>query len=418
MNKTQHIRPGFKQSPLGPIPIEWEVKKVCECGKVFTGNTPPTKDINNYGTEYLFVSPNDLGLSKYITKTGKKLSEKGFNISRKFPIGSLLFTCIGSTIGKSGIASEDLTSNQQINAIIVNENNSNEFIYYQLSLNAEKIKLLAGEQAVPILNKSQFESIKILIPNLIEQNAIANLLSTWDKAIETTQKLITQKKLRKKWLMQMLLTGKKRVKGFCGKWKEYYLGSLGSTYTGLTGKSKEDFGSGKPYIPYLNIFNNAKIDKSNFDYVTINEKEKQNEVKYGDIFFTISSETPDEVGMASVLLDNINELYLNSFCFGFRLKNFLTIDPNFSSYYFRSDIFREKISRLSQGATRYNLSKNSLMKLSVILPQIEEQSVIGLILLSAEKEIGLLNKRLDKLKEQKKGLMRVLLTGKRRLKLI
>ena len=154
----------YKDSPLGKIPYDWEVRRISDYGKVYTGNTPPTNDLENYGVEFLFVSPSDLGSQKYIQNTEKKLSKRGFSVSRKFPKGSVLFTCIGSTIGKSGVASVELTSNQQINAIVVDEKYSNEFLYYALEKDADRIKLLAGEQAVPILNKSQFESVRIICP--------------------------------------------------------------------------------------------------------------------------------------------------------------------------------------------------------------------------------------------------------------
>ncbi len=145
--------------------------------------------------------------------------------------------------------------------------------------------------------------------------------------------------------------------------------------------------------------------------------DNQNRVKYGDIFFTVSSETPDEVGMASVMLDEIDELYLNSFCFGFRLIDFNTLVPEFSSYFLRAKTFRTEINKLSQGATRFNLSKNNLMKLNIILPPIEEQTSIAQVLQAADKEINLLKAKVEKLKEQKKGLMQVLLTGKVRIKI-
>ncbi len=97
-------------------------------------------------------------------------------------------------------------------------------------------------------------------------------------------------------------------------WRFTRVGDLGSAYSGLRSKSKCDFGYGVPYIPYMNIFADSKINTKNFDLVNVKEKENQSKVKYGDIFFTISSETPEEVGMSSVLLEEVNELYLNSFC--------------------------------------------------------------------------------------------------------
>jgi len=144
------------------------------------------------------------------------------------------------------------------------------------------------------------------------------------------------------------------------EWEVKKLGELGETYNGLNNKNKHDFGYGKPYIPYKNIFNNSKVDLNYLEYVNITEAEKQNQVRYGDIFFTVSSETSNELGMASVLLDEVDELYLNSFCFGFRLYNFKILIPNFARFLLRGAYFRNVMSRLAQGSTRYNLSKNEL----------------------------------------------------------
>jgi type I restriction enzyme S subunit len=399
------------------IPQDWEIVKVLNFRKVYTGNTPITSESDNYDGGFLFVSPGDLNEAKYIDKTEKTLSEKGFSTSRKFPKGSVLFTCIGSTIGKSGIASVDLTANQQINAIVVNNMNSNEYLYYQLEMNVNRIKLIAGEQAVPIINKSQFETIKLPKAPLPEQKAIAQVLSTADAAINTTEKLIAQKELRKKWLMQQLLTGKKRLKGFGGEWKEMHLGDLGVSFNGLTGKTKENFGSGFPFITYMNVFSNSRTDISQVDHVNIEENENQNSVKYGDFFFTVSSETPNEVGMASVLLDEVENLYLNSFCFGFRLFDFETLSPIYAQFLFRFQSFREAMCLLAQGSTRFNISKTGVKQILLTLPHIEEQTAIAQVLQAADKEISLLKTKAEKLRDQKKGLMQVLLTGKVRLKI-
>lgn len=190
---------------------EWEVKKLGEIAEIATGNTPPTNDLNNYGDEFLFVSPADLGRRKYIIDTEKKLSKKGYNISRKFPKNSILFTCIGSTIGKSGITPIGLTSNQQINAIFANDSYSTDYVYYILNLLAYKIKSSASEQAVPIINKSTFEHTQIPFPPLPEQQAIAQILSDMDTEIETLEQKRNKYKTIKKGMMQELLTGKTRL---------------------------------------------------------------------------------------------------------------------------------------------------------------------------------------------------------------
>jgi len=266
------------------------------------------------------------------------------------------------------------------------------------------------------LSKENVKKIQVILPSKLEQQKIADILSTWDKAIELKEKLIEQKKEQKKGLMQRLLTGKVRLPGFEGEWKKVRLGSIGSAYNGLTGKNKEDFGSGKPYIPYKNVFNGSRINIDQLEYVQISETEKQNKVKYGDIIFTTSSETPEEVGMSSVLLDHVDELYLNSFCFGYRLNDFNTLIPEFAQYLFRGNVFRKELLKLAQGSTRFNLSKNEVLKIKIKIPGLEEQKKIASVLTIFDREIDLLEQELESLKQQKKGLMQLLLTGKVRVK--
>lgn len=209
---TQTTPKGYKQTEIGMIPTDWDVKRLGDIADVVTGNTPPTHDRSNYGEDYLFVSPADLGRGKYILHTEKKLSRKGFNISRKYPKNSILFTCIGSTIGKAGIASVELTSNQQINAIIPNDNFSPDFLFYSLNLIAPRIQSLAGEQAVPLVNKTEFENTPIALPsNKIEQSVIATALSDMDVEIEKLESQLTKYQNIKQGMMQTLLTGKIRL---------------------------------------------------------------------------------------------------------------------------------------------------------------------------------------------------------------
>lgn len=189
------------------------------------------------------------------------------------------------------------------------------------------------------------------------------------------------------------------------------LGDLGYTYPGLSGKSKEDFGSGKPYIPYLNIFTNAKIKKSFLEYVDIKPSDKQNKVQKGDLFFTTSSETVEEVGMTSVLLDEIGEAYLNSFCFGFRLYNFNVLLPEFAAYLFRSEEVRKKISLFGQGSTRYNLPKTQLFdKLYLNIPVKYRQQKIYDILTTCDTVIEQTQAAIEKYKAIKQGMLHDLFT--------
>jgi type I restriction enzyme, S subunit len=185
-----------------------------DIAQIATGNTPPPRDAENYGGEFMFVSPTDLGFSKHIFRTEKMLSEKGFSISRPFPEGSILFVCIGSTIGKCGIAPESLTSNQQINAIMPSSGYSTDYLYYAVSMVADKIKSLAGEQAVPIVNKTQFSETEIALPpTQSEQTAIATILSDMDAEIAALETRLAKTRALKQGMMHNLLTGKIRLLG-------------------------------------------------------------------------------------------------------------------------------------------------------------------------------------------------------------
>ena len=196
-----------------------------------------------------------------------------------------------------------------------------------------------------------------------------------------------------------------RFKGFTEDWEQRKLGSIGSTYTGLSGKTKEDFGHGEAqYITYLNVFQNTISDITMTDKVEIDIT--QNEVKYGDVLFTTSSETPEEVGMSSVWLGDTPNIYLNSFCFGFRPNQ--KIDPYFLGYSLRAPYMRDKIKILAQGISRYNISKNKVMELEISLPNNEEQKLLGTFLQRIDLIITLHQCKLEKLKLMKKALLQKL----------
>ncbi|WP_303028522.1 restriction endonuclease subunit S, partial [Bacteroides acidifaciens] len=199
-----------------------------------------------------------------------------------------------------------------------------------------------------------------------------------------------------------------RFPEFTGEWKNTSLGEIGKTFNGLTGKSSADFGQGFPYITYKSIFDDSKIDISRVEYVEITDVERkkktQNEVQYGDVFFTTSSETPDEVGMSSVLLDKIKDCYLNSFCFGYRLNSLSETIPEYMRFYLRSQTIRKKMFVLAQGSTRFNISKSEVMGMSINIPEIEEQRKIANLLTLLDDRIATQNKIIEKLESLIKGI--------------
>ena len=165
-----------------------------------------------------------------------------------------------------------------------------------------------------------------------------------------------------------------RFKGFTDDWEQRKLGDMGTTFSGLSGKTKKDFGCGDAkFITYMNVYTNAISDIGMTEKVGIDNK--QHTVHYGDIMFTTSSETPEEVGMSSVWLGNEENIYLNSFCFGFRPTEIL--NSYYMAYMLRSDATRKNIIYLAQGISRYNISKNRVMDIEVPITTLHEQDTIG-----------------------------------------
>ncbi|KTF41122.1 restriction endonuclease subunit S [Xanthomonas translucens] len=270
---------------------------------------------------------------------------------------------------------------------------------------------------MPKVNREDLDLIPISIPPLDEQRRISHILSTWDQAIATTDRLLKNSQKQMDILLRDLTLGTHRTTSTPSSWENFTLGELGRTYSGLSGKKGEDFGSGAKFIPYTNVFKNNRIDIEDFSLVKISEGENQTRVKSGDIIFTISSETPNEVGMASVLLDDVDELYLNSFCFGYRLNEFTTLLPEYAAFALRAPHIRALMTQLAQGSTRYNISKANVMRMKLTLPSITEQKRITPILNEAHSTVKNFRDQLARLKQEKAILMSQLLTGKRRVRL-
>ena len=221
---------------------------------------------------------------------------------------------------------------------------------------------------------------EVSLPSLEEQRKIGKLFDTLDNLITLHQRKFEKLTNVKKSMLEKMFpqNGSSypeiRFKGFTDPWEQRKLGDVGETYTGLSGKTKADFGHGQArFVTYMNVFSNPISNPEMTEPIEIDPK--QNEVEVGDVFFTTSSETPEEVGMSSVLLEKRGKIYLNSFCFGFRPTE--KIDSYYLAYMLRSESAREKIILLAQGISRYNISKNKVMEIAVSLPSLDEQKLIG-----------------------------------------
>ena len=403
---SNNIPHGYKATALGIIPQEWEVKSLNKACDFLDSQRIPIKDSERAKISGIYPYYGASGIIDYVNNYIFNddlilLAEDGANIiNRSTPIAFLVN-------GKIWVNNH---------AHVLKAKPSFDRYYLCAYLESLKYDKYNTGTAQPKLNREVCEKIPILAPPLAEQRKIAEVLGVWDEAIEKQARLIEKLALRKRALMQRLLSAKLRLPGFSEPWQKVKLGDIGDTYNGLSGKNKDDFEYGNAqFIPYINVFSNERIDTNNLGCVQIKPNEQQNTVKYGDIFFTVSSETPDEVGMASVLLEHLDNTYLNSFCFGYRLNNFSTLNPFFAAYLFRTEHFRNYMSVLAQGSTRFNISKKEVMKLKIDLPTIEEQTAIAEVLTAADREIELAKEKLERLRRQKRGLMQQLLTGKKRI---
>ena len=381
-------------------------------------NYPSNNDFVRYGIPFVnaghlkdgvidFSKMDFISKEKYEQLSGAKIQKN-----------DILF-CLRGSLGKYAVAEFDKGAPASSIAVIRPNTNKINLNYLTSVISSfifqKQIELENNGSSQPNLSASSVADFEIPLPSLVEQGYIAEALSDMDNLISSLEKLIEKKKAIKQGAMQELLTGKKRLSGFSGAWKEFCIGKIGEFYGGLSGKTKNDFNCGNAhYITFLNVLSNVKIDTSILASVNVKETENQNAVKKGDLFFNTSSETPEEVGMCAVLDEEIENTYLNSFCFGFRMKNNEN-NPIFLSYYLNSSIGRKIMSTLAQGATRYNLSKNNFAETIIELPTKEEQTAIASILSDMDAEITALEQKLTKCQKLKQGMMQQLLTGKIRL---
>ena len=265
-----------------------------------------------------------------------------------------------------------------------------------------------GTTSVAAIYPRTLDSVEYLAPCMKEQQKIGAYFKQLDHLITLHQRKCEQTKKLKKYMLQKMFpqNGEKvpeiRFDGFTYDWEQRKLGDIGSTFTGLSGKTKEDFGHGDAqFITYMNVFSNPVANLEMTEAVEIDAK--QNCVKKGDVFFTTSSETPEEVGMSCVMPENKDNIYLNSFCFGYRPTE--KFDLDYLAYVLRADSFRQEMTFLAQGISRYNISKNKVMEVSIPIPNLEEQTMVGQYFSNLDHLITHHQRKCDELKKMKKYML-------------
>ena len=268
-----------------------------------------------------------------------------------------------------------------------------------------------------VLSKADFLKIELALPEVAEQQKVADCLGPLDDLIAAEGRKLDELRQHKQGLMQQLfpqsgkIVPRLRFPEFrnAADWKTKILGTQGSFLSSLTGKTAKDFDTGDAaFIPYMNVFSNTFTNTTELRSVNLADDESQSAVAKGDVFFTVSSETPEDAGMSSVLLEEIGNCYLNSFCALFRFDEGKSPDSVFLGYLLRSAPAREHLSRGAQGATRYNISRATFRSLPILIPTGPEQKKIADCLTSIDDQLKAHARKLDTLKQHKQGLLQQL----------
>jgi type I restriction enzyme S subunit len=368
----------------------------------------------------------------------------------KVKIGDVLFVKTGSTFGKS-VRIDSLPMEATINPqiCIISPYQSQSYKFFAYILQSNRISFLVDTSVIggtiPTISQTKIGNFNIFIPPLSTQNAIADYLDKKLALIDKRINLLEQKRdkytaLRKSLINETVRLGlnpnakipalsevemKDSGIEWLGRipkhWEVKRLKDIGFIYSGLTGKSGEDFRddnseNNKPYIPYTNILNNQYIDVTQTKEVIVYADETQNRVKKNDIFFLMSSEDYESIGLSSLLVDEVSELYLNSFCKGFRFTE-QNIFPKFINYQLRSDLFRDALRLEGRGFTRINLKIDKINSQFVALPPLSEQQAIADYLDMKTSKIDAIveniNRQIAKLAQLKKSLINECVTGER-----
>lgn len=370
--------------------------------ELYSGNTPSRLNKDYFKGEINWISSGELK-DHYIYSSKEKISQEASLNLKLLPAGTFVIAIYGleaeGVRGTGSIIKEQSTISQACMAFSSIGEVENEFLYswYKKHGNIIGLKYAQGTKQQN-LSYDILERFKIAYPSKQEQEKLYNFISLLDERIATQNKIIERYESLIRGLNDSLYAqyGDDILTSFS---------SIGLSYSGLSGKSAQDFGCGKPYITYLNVYSNNIINEKDFQYVAIKEGEKQNVVEHGDVLFTLSSETPEEVGIGSVYLGNEN-VYLNSFCFGIHIINTKMAFPPYLSYYVSLTPFRKFIYPYAQGSTRFNLCKADFEKASIKLPSLENQKRIYSILSHIESKTETEKSLLDLYNSQKQYLLR------------
>jgi len=406
----------YKQTELGLIPEDWEVKKISKFTQTTAGGTPSTQKNEYWNGDIKWMNSGELNLKK-VFNVENKITELGLkNSSTKLiPVKCILIGLAGQgkTRGTVAMNMVELCTNQSIAAIYPNDSFISEFLYYNLDNRyAELRRLSTGDGGRGGLNLKLINSLKIPLPPLPEQKAIADCISTWDNAIEKQSQLIELLTQRKKALMQKLLTGKKRLPGFSEEWKEVKLGDL---FEKINRKNEEGntnvvtISAQRGFVKQTDFFNKSVASETLDNYSLI---------YHGEFCYNKSYSNGYPLGATKRLIA-FEKAVVTTLYICFKIKDQKKSNGSFFEQFFEANSLDRSLIKIAQEGGRahglLNVSLSDFFNIKIKLPPIEEQTAIAEILAAADRELQLQKEKLAQLQTQKKGLMQVLLTGKKRL---
>lgn len=390
---NKSIPSGYKPSPLGIIPEEWEVKRLGEiCTHFKSGNTITSKEISNEGLYPVYGGNGLRGYSNNYTHEGNYIL-----IGRQ---GALCGN-INYVEGKNYISEH---------AIAVQTNENMQWLKYKLE--NWDLNRFSESSAQPGLSVEKLVRYKLSVPTAKEQNKIADILSLWDTAIAKQTALIEQLTLRKRGLMQQLLTGKKRLIGFKEEWKRIKLGDIAER---ITRKNEEDnqnvvtISAQRGFVVQTDFFNKSIASETLDNYFLVHKDE-----------FCYNKSYSNGYPMGAIKrLKTFDKAVVTTLYICFALKNKTTTNIDFFEQYCESGILNKELVKVANEGGRahglLNVTPTDFFNMHMSIPSIDEQNAIASVLVNADKEIEIQKQKLAAMQEQKKGLMQVLLTGKKRI---
>ena len=388
---------------------KWSEKPLSDLAAITMGQSPSSIFYNSRGEGLPLIQGNaDIESRKTIERVWTTEGNKHCNL------GDLILT-VRAPVGSIAIASKNACIGRGVCGLKPFGNSS--FLFHALVYAEDRWQALEQGSTFTAANSEQVGQFRLFVPeDENEQRAIAEALSDVDGLLNALEALIAKKQAIKQATMQQLLTGKTRLPGFSGTWEKTEMGHIGSIYGGLSGKSKVDFEGGNArYVTFLGVLENVILNIRHTERVHVGPGESQNSVMEGDLLFNASSETPGDLAIGAVMGEQLDNLYLNSFCFGFRIHDKNKYVSLFLAYFFRGSVGRSIMNALAQGATRYNVSKSQFLSLELSIPPCDEQRAIVCVLSDMDAEITALEQRRDKTRAIKQGMMQQLLTGRVRL---